>query len=192
MSRADEPGVEPSRNTVARAAGAGLWCLAMAWCFAAGRQVPLLALVDLGFHELGHFVTYVLPWDLVTAAMGSIAQIAVPLGLAAYFLVQRQERLSAAVCLAWTGTSAWGVHVYVADAPYERLELIGGDHDWAFILFELDRMSWAAPLARLVWLFGLACLAGAFTLVASVAWPRRDESPPPVVGTGFRTRWLDE
>ena len=24
--------------------------------------------------------------------------------------------------------------VYVADAPYERLELIGGMHDWAFAL----------------------------------------------------------
>jgi hypothetical protein len=174
--------VEASNRVLAKAAAAGIWCLAMAGFFVAGRQVPLLALVDLGFHELGHFVTYVLPWDLVTAAMGSATQIAVPLGLAAYFLVRRSERLSAAVCLAWTATSAWGVHVYVADAPYERLELIGGDHDWAFILFELDRMSWAAPLARLVWLFGLACLGAAFALIATTVFGRspapRTEDPP--------------
>lgn len=139
----------------------GLWCAALAFCFFTSRQVPLLALVDLGFHKLGHLFTYPLPWELVTAAMGSIAQIAVPLGLAAYLWLKRGERLSAAACLAWTGTSAWGVHVYVADAPFERLQLIGGDHDWAFILHDLDRMSAAAPLSRAMWLVGLGCLAAA-------------------------------
>ena len=182
-----------------RLLGTAAWCLAMTWCFVAGRPVPLLGLVDLGFHELGHFLTYVLPWELVTAAMGSVAQIAVPLGCAAYFLVARSERLAAAVCLAWTATSAWGVHRYVADAPYERLPLIGGDHDWAFILHEADRMSWSSPLARLVWLFGVACLVGAFALTASelgalTTASGRDRAQnverPPLEGAGAPTRWL--
>ena len=147
----------------------------------AGRQVPLLSLVDLGFHELGHLIGYLLPWELVTAAMGSAMQIAVPLGLSAYFFLVRNERVSAAVCLAWAGTSAWGVHAYVADAPYEQLSLIGGDHDWAFILHELDQMGAAAGLARLVWLFGLSCLAAGLALcVLETPWagrrPRLDGS----------------
>lgn len=140
------------------------WCVLLGWFFVSGRQVPLLSLVDLGFHELGHLITYVLPWELVTAAMGSVAQVAVPLGLAGYFYVARHERVSAGACLAWAATSAWGVHAYIADAPYERLSLIGGDHDWAFILHELDRMGAAPVLARLVWLFGLACLAAGLAL----------------------------
>ena len=145
------------------AAGAA-WCVALGWFFVSGRQVPLLSLADLGFHELGHLVTYVLPWELVTAAMGSVAQVAVPLGLSLYFRFVRHERVSAAVCLAWAATSAWGVHAYVADAPHERLNLIGGDHDWAFILHELDQMGAAAGLARLVWIFGLTCLAAGLAL----------------------------
>jgi len=149
-------------TSVQTKAVAGLvWCVALAVCFIVGRAVPVLALVDLGFHELGHLVTYFLPWELITAVMGSVMQIAVPLGLAAYFAVKQHERVSAAVCLAWAGTSAWGVHVYVADAPFERLQLIGGDHDWAFILHEMDRMHAAAGLARAVWLFGFACVAAA-------------------------------
>ena len=147
------------------------WCVVLGWFFASGRQVPLLSLVDLGFHELGHLVTYVLPWELVTAAMGSVVQIAVPLGLAAYFLFLRHERVSAAVCLAWAATSAWSVHVYIADAPHERLELIGGDHDWAFILHDLDQMGAAPALARLVWLLGLTCLAAGLTLCLYDALP---------------------
>ena len=42
-------------------------------------RVPLLAYVDLGFHELGHLLTYPLP-DLLTAMAGSLFQVAVPFG----------------------------------------------------------------------------------------------------------------
>ena len=69
------------------------WTLALAWCaicgwfaFVKGGRVPLLWCVDLGFHELGHLVMYILPVnEILTAAMGSIMQCAVPLGLAVYF-----------------------------------------------------------------------------------------------------------
>jgi hypothetical protein len=101
--------------------------------FVRGRRVPLLGLVDLGFHELGHLVTRMLP-AVITAAMGSGAQILVPLGIAAYFWFARRDLLAAGLCLAWAGTSARDVAVYIADAPYERLALIGGEHDWAFVL----------------------------------------------------------
>lgn len=139
----------------------------------------MLSLVDLGFHELGHLVGYALPWELVTAALGSVAQIAVPLGLSAYFLFLRHERVSAAVCIAWAATSAWGVHAYIADAPFERLDLIGGDHDWAFILHDLDQMGAAAGLARLVWVFGLGCLATGLALCIAEA----SFIPPAAPGT---------
>ena len=60
---------------------------------------------------------------------GSVLQVAVPLGLAAYFgLLRRKEWASAGFCLAWAGTSARDVAVYVADAPVQALPLIGGGH----------------------------------------------------------------
>ena len=50
-------------------------CLTLGYfAFVKGTRVPLLGGVDLGFHELGHLLTYVFP-DVITASMGSITQI---------------------------------------------------------------------------------------------------------------------
>jgi len=160
-------------------------CLTFGWfAFVRGTRVPLLGLVDLGFHEFGHMVTYWLP-DIVTAFMGSITQIAVPLAVALYFFAVRKDSLGAGVCLAWAGTSAQNVSVYVADAPYERLELIGGLHDWAFILGpgHLNMLSSASTIAMAVKVFGFALLlAGIGCCVAGLVSGRRSrttESNPP-------------
>jgi hypothetical protein len=92
-------------------------CLLFGWiAFGRGTRVPLLSLVDLGFHELGHLLTYPFP-DVITAMMGSVTQVAVPVGLAAYFLVLRRDQLAAGLCLVWAATSAQDASVYIADAP---------------------------------------------------------------------------
>lgn len=70
--------------------GALACCVLGRSAFVRGANVPVLALADLGFHELGHLLTYVFP-DVVTAMMGSITQVAVPWGLAAYFFVARGD-----------------------------------------------------------------------------------------------------
>jgi hypothetical protein len=133
------------------AVAALVWCaFAVSWSYVHGARIPLLALVDLGFHELGHLVCYVFPVnDLLTAAAGSLFQVGVPVGLAAYFFVLRHDALGASVCCAWAATSARDVAVYVADAPYEQLPLLGGEHDWAYILGpeQLDRLDRAATYA---------------------------------------------
>jgi hypothetical protein len=115
--------------------------------------VPLLGFVDFGFHELGHTVMYVFPInEVLTAAMGSIAQCAIPGGLAAYFWFGRGDGVGACACLAWSATNLRDVSVYIADAPYERLELVGGQHDWAFILGRehFNRLDDAATIASVV------------------------------------------
>ena len=152
------------RNT-GRWMAALLACGALGWwAFVRGVNVPLLSLVDLGFHELGHMLTYWLP-DVVTAMMGSINQVLVPVGIAVYFLCFRRDWLAGGVCLAWAGTSAQSASVYIADAPYQRLQLIGGMHDWAFVLGPqhfnmLDRAGFIAACVKgfglTLWLAGRA------------------------------------
>lgn len=168
------------RNTWRYVAGV-IGCLAIgASPFVLGKRVPLLGLVDLGFHELGHLITYPLP-DIATAMAGSAMQVAVPLGLAAYFLLREQrDLLATGLCLAWAGTSAADVAVYVADAPYEALPLIGGHHDWAFILGQLDALETAATIAAWVRGWGaLLVLSGlAACLVGGLAPSPRDQSVP--------------
>jgi hypothetical protein len=116
--------------------------------FEEGHRIPGVTYVNLGIHELGHLLTYSFS-DVVTALMGSVAQVGVPLALAGYFLIFRGDWVGAGVCLAWGATSALEVAIYVADAPTRELELIGSTHDWALILgpdgySALDR---AQPLA---------------------------------------------
>jgi hypothetical protein len=150
------------------------WTLALAWCaicgwfaFVQGGRVPLLWCVDLGFHELGHLIMYIVPInEVLTAAMGSIMQCAVPLGLGGYFWFLRRDPVASVVCLAWGATSLQDASVYIADAPYEKLALIGGEHDWAFVFDQLGRMEQAGTYATVVRNAGLLVLLGAATVAA--------------------------
>ncbi len=148
--------------------------LGMGWyALVRGVRVPLLGLFDLGIHELGHLVSYPLPVPrIVEAVAGSAAQILVPLGLALYFarvVGDRDGRQGAAFCAGWAASSMVDVSVYVADAPHQRLTLIGGHHDWAYILGPrgLNHLDWAGSIAGGlrttalgIWLVSLAVVAG--------------------------------
>jgi hypothetical protein len=147
---------------------AAVLCVAaLVWSFGLGERVPLLAAVDLGFHELGHLVLGWAP-GLVPPLAGSLFQVGVPLGLAAYFAFGRREEYAAALMLGWAGTSARDVSVYIADAPFESLPLIGGMHDWAWILGSTQRMGWAGPLAHTVRVSGLLLVC---TGLCVALWP---------------------
>ncbi len=145
------------------------WCaFAGWWAFGRDVRIPLLAFVNLGFHELGHFICYLVPvvGTVVTAAAGSTMQCLVPLGLGLYFLVWRRDRLAGAACLAWAATNFQEAAVYIADAPYERLQLIGGEHDWAAVLGpeHLNRLQDAGSIAGTVRGIGVAVLVAAVVL----------------------------
>ncbi len=142
--------------------------------------MPLLGLVDLGFHEFGHMVTYWLP-DVITASMGSITQVMVPIGLALYFLWFRKDLLGGGVCLAWAATSAQDASVYIADAPYQTLHLIGSTHDWAFVLGpeHLNMLNSAHTIAAVMKGSGfLLLLAGIATCVWGLLRPEPKPSEP--------------
>ena len=150
---------ERSRPTWAYAAGAVACTLIGWWALLRADRVPVLSLVNLGFHELGHLVTYPFP-DLFTAVMGSVVQVMVPLSLAGYFAWRSRDLLGAGLCLAWAGGSAQEVSVYIADAPYQQLQLIGGEHDWAFILNRLSAMDAAQTVATAVLVLAWALTLG--------------------------------
>jgi len=149
------------RHLVGLAIVVAMWWIA----FHHHDRIPVLTYVNLGIHEFGHFVTYAFS-DLFTALMGSVAQVGAPLALSAYFLVRRGDWLASALCLAWAATSALEVAVYVADAPYEELQLIGGQHDWAFILGPdgFDAIGKAASVADSIRDAALLTMVGAVAL----------------------------
>ncbi|MDH3307309.1 MAG: hypothetical protein OEO77_07325 [Acidimicrobiia bacterium] len=164
------------RSAVLTVAAAGL--VVTSYLF--DRRIPLLSLVDLGFHELGHMLAIPLGRTVHFLA-GSFAQIAVPVGLAAYFAWLRSDRAAAGLMGAWAATSIRDVAVYVADAPYQRLPLIGGTHDWAWLLGSrwhvIDR---ADDLAGFFTALGLLVGIAAIGLAASpFLGPKQDTSLTP-------------
>jgi len=132
--------------------------------------VPLLSGVDLVIHEAGHALTAWAP-PLLCSLAGSVAQVTVPLALAAYFAVRR-DGFAVIVLVAGAAESLNGVAVYVADAQAMVLPLVGDDgsgagHDWHNILGGLgllgstDSIAGAvrgASVILFVVAFGLAAL----------------------------------
>ena len=67
------------------------------------------------------------------------------------------ERLDAYfIALWWVAQSLWNVSVYVKDARAQELPLVGGgEHDWAYLLGELDLLPHDQAIGHAVWLAGV-------------------------------------
>jgi hypothetical protein len=116
----------------------------------------LLAILDganLIFHEAGH-VLFSPFGDFLQYLGGSLMQILIPAICGAYFWLH-QQRSASAVTLFWTGESLTNVAIYVADARRMELPLIGGDHDWNYLLGRLNLLNQAESLGRFVFVLGV-------------------------------------
>ena len=128
----------------------------------------LLAILDganLIFHEAGH--VFFSPFgDFLQYLGGSLMQILIPLVCAVYFWLH-QQRSGSAVAFFWSGESVTNVAIYVADAQRMELPLIGGDHDWNYLLGRLNLLNQAESLGRFVFVLGV--LAILFSLCFLIA-----------------------
>jgi hypothetical protein len=164
--------------------------LLLGWfAFVRGVRVPILGMVDLGVHELGHMLFFWAP-ELVMVCMGNGTQSLLPLIVAVCFAVFRRDWPACGLCLAWCGTTLQDASVYIADAQYQALPLLKENsiHDWAYVLgaeqfYALDKAGLIATcvkdvgLAFLVVGFGF-CLVPAFLRrTASEAEPAVDAQP---------------
>jgi hypothetical protein len=123
----------------------------------------LLDNVNLPIHETGHIVFS--PFgELITALGGTLFQLIVPAVFVGYFL-RRRDQFAASIALWWVAENLWNIAVYVADAQAQELPLVGGgEHDWAFILAELDLLRQDARIAAMV------RFAGTLLFVIAILW----------------------
>lgn len=160
------PSEYPRASAIAASVGTGAGVVALGYAsWASGACIPILWVVDFGIHEFGHLLTYWLPWP-VTASAGSLFQVGVPLGAAVWLLFRQRRWNTAALLVAWAGCSARNVAVYIADAPYRRLMLWGGEgtlHDWAELLAG-RQMQYAEEIAAGVDAAGWIMLAAGLAL----------------------------
>jgi len=108
--------------------------------------------LNLGIHELGHFLWSPLGQDWAIAG-GSLTQCLVPL-IAMWMFYRQHDLFAISIGFCWLATNLYGVGTYAADALTQQLTLvspIGGDpqHDWGYLLARWGKMSKARQ-------FGLA------------------------------------
>ena len=135
----------------------------------------LIDLANLGFHELGHIVLFYMGEFLMFLG-GTIGQLAPQVAVGAYAVRSGRKYLALAM-VAWFGQSLANISVYIGDARAQKLELIGGRHDWNYLLGRLGLLHADTLIATLVWVLGLWLVGGA--LVGAIVTAIRDLSRSP-------------
>lgn len=179
--------------------------LVLAW-FLRGYLVEpgyrtLFSGITLGFHEMGHAVFLWFRIELLTAAGGTVAQLAVPLGAAAYLLVKQRDPFGATVGTFWLGTSLVGAGRYAADARARELPLVSpfgpvdaSSHDWAFMLGEVGLLRWDRVMGGAMQHAGVLVMAASVAAGVWVLWlmarsePREEPATRWIQGPGEEPR----
>jgi len=100
--------------------------------------------LNLGIHELGHFVFGILG-EFIGVAGGTLAQLLAPIiGIVMFFL--QEDYFAIAVAFGWLATNLFDVAAYASDARAMALPLVspfGGEcyHDWNYLLDKLGLLS---------------------------------------------------
>ncbi len=152
--------------------------------------------ITLGFHEMGHAFFSWSGSGLLTAAGGTIFQLAVPLGAAAYLLLRQRDPFGATVGTFWLGTALVEAGVYAADARAQELPLVSPfgpvdvlSHDWTVMLMRYGMLSRDQAVGGALRGAGVAVLAASLAAGAWVLWrmARADAGPDGSVATGRGT-----
>jgi len=115
--------------------------------------------MNLYIHEAGHLLFRIFgQWMYFLG--GSLTQILLPLSLVIIIAKQRNWYIGAAGF--WMGENMVNVSIYIKDAPFRKLHLIGKGliHDWNWLLS--NNLDAAEPLGDIV------CIVGIFLCAASV------------------------
>ncbi|MEO6536245.1 MAG: hypothetical protein ABIT47_01000 [Candidatus Paceibacterota bacterium] len=147
------------KNRAGVIAGAALASLYSMYYALTSTEWHFIDNVDLIFHEAGHTI-FIFFGEFVDIAMGSGFQILLPFSIALYFFYQRQ-RISAAICLMWTGMNLINVSVYAGDSIVMQLPLLGGDgvmHDWNYLLTTLNILHYTPQVAGTLYALGVLAI----------------------------------
>jgi hypothetical protein len=123
------------------------------------------------FHEAGH-VLFMPFGEFMMMLGGSLFQLMVPAFFVAYFL-RRGDVWAACFAALYLAASFADVAVYIADARAGDLPLLGGNranHDWTFLLIELNRLDQDVVIGRYVHAVGVLLFMAAVGVGGWIAW----------------------
>lgn len=169
-----------------RVAGKNWWIrapllLLLAW-FCRGYLVEfdyttIFSGVTLGFHEMGHAFFSWFGNRILTAAGGTIFQLAVPTAAAVYLALKQRDPFGATVCTFWLGTALVQAGTYAADARAQALPLVSpfgpvdvDSHDWTVMLMKFGKLSRDEAIADFLHDAGMVVMAASLLAGAWVLW----------------------
>ena len=114
--------------------------------------------VDLIIHEAGHPLFGAFGISFVGFLGGTLMQLIMPIAFYVYFLRHTQPK-SADICLFWIGQNFLNVGRYMADARAQEMPLLGGEHDWAYMLDEVGLLRFDTVLGHLMDFLGCTLIA---------------------------------
>lgn len=130
-----------------------LLSIASIYLFFTRYDYSIFDFLDLLIHEPGHLIFSVFG-EFMGFLGGTLSQILIPL-IGSIFYVYWKKKIGAQLFLFWLGQNFLNISVYVEDVPKMKLKLIGGIHDWNWILGKLGMIDFAKELS-------LVCIGLAF------------------------------
>ncbi|HUL45135.1 MAG TPA: hypothetical protein VLY03_12355 [Bacteroidota bacterium] len=156
-----------------------------------GFLAVLRSLIFLPLHEGGHFLFMFFGRTLYILG-GSFWQIMFPF---LWFLIALRQRSEVApFALFWMGENMMDVSLYIRDAAYRALPLLGGDssgHDWFNLLSSWHAVPMADDIADIVYYLGFIISAGSIVagfLLAFIRFFKSASKVPVVVPSGSVSR----
>lgn len=129
--------------------------------------------LNLGIHELGHFV---FGWlgTFIGMAGGTLLQCLAPV-LSMVMFFRQPDFFAVAVCLGWLSTNFFEVARYAEDARAMALPLVrpgGGEivHDWNYLLEATGLLAWDRTIGFLFRAAGSAAMLAALAAGAWLLW----------------------
>lgn len=125
----------------------------------------ILGSLNLGIHELGHFV-FMFMGEFLGIAGGTILQLSIPL-FGIYNFLRQDDLFASTLCLGWLSTNFFNIAVYAADARKLELPLVspfgGGDgdvyHDWEYLLSKMNILEYDMLIAAIFRIMGIVSMA---------------------------------
>ena len=123
----------------------------------------ILHSVNLVFHEAGHTI-FGLFGQFIGFLGGTLMQLLIPLFLVLYF-VRDGQWFASYVMLWWFGENFVDLAPYIGDARAQSINLIGGEHDFAYLLGRLGWLEFDTVFERLFLTLGFATMIIAIVLM---------------------------
>lgn len=133
-----------------------VFLLFVSYLIVVGHEPYLLQNINLTIHEAGHTILSFFG-EFIMFLGGTIFQILFPLLFTCYFFKQL-ELFSASIMLWWFGVNLFEIGTYAADAQTQLLPLIGGEHDWTYILGRMNLLPQSTLVGNIFHVAGVIAM----------------------------------